>query len=129
MFANHILYVCFIFQMPLAEKWVAKALSSVAPGFFSKRPAPVIVPWGPHAWGVKAMEWMTRSMCDNAVKGVTVDLRNKKRSEKAGEKSQSAPTATTKTNGDANAAQPQKADQTESEGTAAPSEETAADHS
>jgi len=114
--------------MPLAEKWVAKALSSVAPGFFSKRPAPVIVPWGPHAWGVKAMEWMTRSMCDNAVKNVTVDLRNKKRSSskstnitKGEEK-----TTTTTTNG---AAQP-KSDQTESEGTgtAAPSENTAADH-
>ena len=108
--------------MPLAEKWVEKALSSVAPGFFSKRPPPVIVPWGPHAWGVKAMEWMTRSMCDNAVKNVTVDLRNKKRSTTKGENSQ------TKTNGDSNAATPQKVDKTESEGTAAPSENTAADH-
>lgn len=120
------LYPIFLLQMPLAENWVKKALASVAPGFFSKRPPPVIVPWGPHAWGVKAMEWMTRSMCDNAVKNVTVDLRNKKRSNASkGGRSTTQTKATT--NGDANIQQ--KPEKTESEGTAAPSENTAAEQS
>ena len=65
-------------MMPMAEAWVKKALASLAPGFFSKRPAPVIVPWGAHAWGARAMGIMTRNMTDSATRGVTVDLRNKK---------------------------------------------------
>jgi 17beta-estradiol 17-dehydrogenase / very-long-chain 3-oxoacyl-CoA reductase len=65
-------------MMPMAEAWVKKALASLAPGIFSKRPAPVIVPWGAHAWGARAMGIMTRSINDAATCGVTVNLRNKK---------------------------------------------------
>lgn len=64
-------------MMPLAEAWVRKSLASLAPGFFSKRPAPVIVPWGAHSWASRAMGIMTRKMNDSATCLVTVDLRNK----------------------------------------------------
>ena len=65
-------------MMPMAAAWVQKALASLAPGFFSKRPGPVIVPYGAHAWAARAMGLMTSSMNDAATSSVTVDLRNKK---------------------------------------------------
>ncbi|WPG98642.1 NAD(P)-binding protein [Acrodontium crateriforme] len=65
-------------MMPMAEAWVKAALASLAPGFFSKRPAPVIVPHGVHSWAARAMSIMTRGMNDSATCSVTVKLRNKK---------------------------------------------------
>ena len=70
-------------MMPLSEAWVKKALASLAPGFWSKRPGPVIVPWPAHSWSAKAMGIMTRSMNDMATRGVTVGLRNKKQASAA----------------------------------------------
>jgi 17beta-estradiol 17-dehydrogenase / very-long-chain 3-oxoacyl-CoA reductase len=65
-------------MMPTAEAWVKKALASLAPGFFFKQPAPVIVPWGAHSWSARAMAIMSRGINDAATRGVTVSLRNKK---------------------------------------------------
>lgn len=55
-----------------------KAISSLSPGLFSSRPSPVIIPYGPHAWGNRVLGWMGRSMGDQTVRNVTLDMRKKK---------------------------------------------------
>ncbi|UZJ54395.1 hypothetical protein CBS101457_003715 [Exobasidium rhododendri] len=65
-------------MMPLSAVWVKKAIGSLAPGLFSARPPPVIIPWGPHAWGNRIMGWMGRSLADSTVRNVTMDMRKKK---------------------------------------------------
>lgn len=76
------LYLPSFVQMPTSEAWVRKALSSLAPGLFSKRPGPVIVPWTAHAWAARAMAWMPRSTSDSTVSSVTMDLKKKKQQSK-----------------------------------------------
>ena len=90
--------------MPLSEVWVKKALASLSPGLFSSRPAPVIIPYGPHAWGNRIMGWMGRSMADSTVRNVTMDMRKKKMatsSPKKTEKPVAASPNESETNGNA----------------------------
>jgi 17beta-estradiol 17-dehydrogenase / very-long-chain 3-oxoacyl-CoA reductase len=65
-------------MMPLSKVWVTKAISSLAPGLFSSRPAPVIIPYGAHRWGNRIMGWMGQSLGDSTVRNVTMDMRKKK---------------------------------------------------
>lgn len=65
-------------MLPTSEAWVQKALLSLAPGIFSSRPSPVIVPYGPHRWGNRVLAWMGRKMADQTVRNVTLDMRKKK---------------------------------------------------
>jgi 17beta-estradiol 17-dehydrogenase / very-long-chain 3-oxoacyl-CoA reductase len=65
-------------MMPTSETWVKKAIGSLSPGIFSSRPSPIIVPHSPHAWGNRILGWMGRSLGDQTVRNVTVDMRKKK---------------------------------------------------
>lgn len=105
-----------------------KALSSLGPRLLSKRPPPVIVPWTAHAWGARAMAWMPRSMADNAVSGVTMDLRKKKRqsSKASNDKVASSAPAESKQAHDAGTTTATTTPHTHDEGSA--SDETAAEH-
>ena len=96
--------------MPLSEVWVKKAISSLSPGLFSSRPAPVIIPYGAHAWGNRIMSWMGRSLADSTVRSVTMDLRKKKMASSstkqttaAGPEKASSRATTTEGNGNASA--------------------------
>jgi hypothetical protein len=85
--------------MPTSETWVKKAIGSLSPGFFSSKPSPIIIPHSPHAWGNRVLGWMGRTLGDQTVRNVTVDMRKKKIASEATDKktdsNSMAPAATT----------------------------------
>ncbi|CAO1633687.1 unnamed protein product [Parajaminaea phylloscopi] len=79
-------------MMPLAETWVQSAISSLAPssGWFGSaaftRLPPVIVPWTPHARGLKFLNLLPTSLGDKITRNFVRDskhAKDKKRKEAA----------------------------------------------
>lgn len=64
--------------MPLASTWVSSALNSLAPSWFSSRPPPVIVPYGPHSRGAKFLNMLPMSLGDKITRNYVKDAKEKK---------------------------------------------------
>ena len=63
-------------QVPTSADWVKAGIASLRSTWWTPRPGAVVVPWGPHAWGMFFIAWAPAFMVNAIARSKVVTMRD-----------------------------------------------------